>query len=451
MSNGEQTHEHPLSRDYPDPRTAEQRAEDERAVRRQVAALGRQKADYSERELIAALQRRRADRSEVLQFDVVQGRMGAGASHTLVARGEVLAAATAFERDGARRMLEKSGFAWEPIDCLEGRVGRLVNRDVNANRLVDVARVIRRGGTAAGVNHITPLGPIMKSGEGGVEASVSRLDFPPAFLQSSATPAVLAVIDTGITDQRRSDGWLAAVTRGGNVDLLDDLPTQDGFLDLGAGHVTFAAGVVAQVAPDADLRVYKAIDSDGIGSEVDVACAMVQAVKDGAQILNLSLGVQTVDDQPPVALAAALAIINERTKGEVLVIAAAGNNGSRRPCWPAAFRQVVAVAGLTAGMAPASWSNHGFWVDCSTVGEGVLSTYPEGIESHEIDPAPETFAADAWGIWTGTSFAAPQIAGAVARIAGERGLSPRDALRELLRGGVPIPDFGLAVRILPGT
>jgi subtilisin family serine protease len=348
-------------------------------------------------------------------------------------------------------MLEKFGLVWEPIECLEGRVLRLKNADIDANRYADIARLIRRGGIPSGVNHITPLGPILKAGDAGAEPTAARAESPPPFIRESDRPVVVAVIDTGITDQRRSDGWLGGVTRADNVDLLDDLPTHDGFLDFGAGHGTFASGIVAQVAPGADLRVYKAIDSDGIGSEVGVACAMIRAVDEGAQILNLSLGVQTVDDQPPLAIAAAVDIINERTNGAVLMIAAAGNDGNSRPSWPAAFRSVVSVAALTAELRPTNFSNRGFWITCSTVGTGLVSMYPEGTETPEFDPQPDTFSADAWAVWTGTSFAAPQIAGAVARLADEGNMSPRDALRKLLSSGRSIPEFGVAVRILPGT
>ena len=451
MSNGDHLRERQPFADYPDPRTPEQRAKDLQAVRRQAGGFVQQQKDDSlEREMIAALQRRRADRPDLVQFDVVAGRGRGGTRRTLVVRGEMLAEASLVEREGARRMLDKLGLVWEPIDCLQGRVGRLKNADIDSSRYVDLARVVRRGGSAASVNHITPLRPIMKWGSSGVEPSAVKVALAGPGAAGPSTP-IVAVIDSGITDQSRSDGWLSNVARGGNIDLLDDLPSADGLLDFGAGHGTFAAGVVQQVAPDADLRVYKALDSDGIGNEVDVACAMVQAVTEGAQILNLSLGVQTIDDQPPVAIAAALDIITEMTKGEVLVIAAAGNEGSTRPCWPAAFRQVVSVAALTADLTPADWSSRGFWVDCSTVGEGILSTYPEGVESPELDPQPDSFGADAWAVWTGTSFAAPQIAGAVARIAGERGITAREALRELLLGGRQIPDFGIGVAILPGT
>ncbi len=182
---------------------------------------------------------------------------------------------------------------------------------------------------------------------------------------------------------------------------------------------------------------------------------MVDAVRDGAHVLNLSLGTRTANDLPPVALTIALELIGEleeEQERDVLVVAAAGNDGATRPSWPAAYRRVVAVAGLTAERIPADWSNHGFWVDCSTVAEGVVSTYVEGDESPDVDPdQPDHFGSDAWATWTGTSFAAPQIAGAVARVCHEEGLTPRCALVEVLRKGYPIPEFGIAVPILRGT
>ena len=97
------------------------------------------------------------------------------------------------------------------------------------------------------------------------------------------------------------------------MDPLDrlPLPAGDGYLDFDAGHGTFVAGIVQHVAPDAEIKVYRAISSDGIAPEIQVACEMIQAVKDGAQILNLSLGCQTQDNVPPIAIRAALDVIGE--------------------------------------------------------------------------------------------------------------------------------------------
>ncbi|HJY25394.1 MAG TPA: hypothetical protein VJ649_06950, partial [Actinomycetes bacterium] len=92
-----------------------------------------------------------------------------------------------------------------------------------------------------------------------------------------------------------------------------------------------------------------------------------------------------------------------------------------------------------------------FWVDCSTMGEGVRSAFVEGTESPMVDPQPDTFERDAWALWSGTSFSAPQVTGAVARLAQERKLSLRSAFAQLIAGQRRIPGFGPAVRILPPT
>lgn len=444
----------PFPGDYPDTRTSLQRDQEVGAVRRNVADLTRRARDS---EFLAGqitmVQRRRERRNDLLRLlpvPAVPERATPQGFETIAVAGELLVRRETLDALEVRQVLDPHGFSEVPVDCLDGRVVRLVNPAVDVDQLSSVARQLHQLGHPGSVNHVTPLGAIIK-GLGGPAPSVGG----PPFTAGAGSGMQVAVIDTGITAEVRADGWLKDTPRDGNIDLLDALPDgPNGFLDLGAGHGTFTAGVVQQVASGADIRVYRAVDGDGIGSEVDVACAMVQAVRDGARVLNLSLGTQTLDDQPPVALQVALEIIGEieqETGEQVLVVAAAGNYGNTRPCWPAAFRRVVAVAGLTAAGQSTEWSNRGFWVDCSAVGEGVMSTYVEGTEPPELGPDADSYGANAWAVWTGTSFAAPQIAGAVARLCDELGMKPQEALGELLRRGRMVPDFGCALQILPGT
>jgi hypothetical protein len=131
----------------------------------------------------------------------------------------------------------------------------------------------------------------------------------------------VAIIDTGIANQAvdRADSLLHGVPRTArNIDPLTSFPIggPHQYLDFDAGHGTFVAGIVNQVAPHAPITMYRAIDSDGVGTEVDVACAMIEAVKDGNQIINLSLGCRTQDDSTPIALEAALAVIAELDAGK---------------------------------------------------------------------------------------------------------------------------------------
>jgi hypothetical protein len=268
----------------------------------------------------------------------------------------------------------------------------------------------------------------------------------------------VAIIDTGIPKAKRKDGWLNGLSKRDNIDPLDDFP-KDGTLDIGAAHGNFTTAIVQQVAPGADIEVYKALDSDGVGAEVRVASAIVRAAREGVKkhkkvLINVSAGMETADDERPVALDVAmemLAELEEQTGREIKVVAAAGNFGHDRPCWPAAFPGVIAVGALTQQLTPTTWSTRGFWVDCSTMGEGVRSAFVAGTESPMVDPHPDTFDRDAWALWTGTSFTAPQIAGAMARLAQERNLSLRSSFALLIDGQRRIPGFGPAVRILPPT
>ena len=109
------------------------------------------------------------------------------------------------------------------------------------------------------------------------------------------------------------------------------------------------------------------------------------------------------------------------------------------------------MGSLTADLRPSTFSSNGWWVDCSTVGEGILSTFVEGEQSPDFTPDPQSFPESSFARWSGTSFAAPQVAGAIARLMHERGIGPRDAYVQLLATGTPLPDFGQAFSILPGV
>lgn len=441
-------------------RTGEQLATDGAAVVRQRGALGAGRRSRAFHKRITALivERRRHAGPEVEQFDVVSDGTPGG---TPVVRGALLVRAGLPEQDPELfgRLVERVG---EPASHLDGRLLVLAGRGAEPAQLVELAREVRRRGFEASVDHILPLDIVCK-GEGGPA--------PTSLASTASAPrpqpegVSVAVIDTGVAVKGREHDWHAGLHGADNLDPLDAFPAPggDGLLDAAAGHGAFATGIVQQVAPAARVQVHQAIDSDGIGSEVRVAEALLTAVrKGGAEIVNLSLGTRTVDDQPLLALQIAFELLSEAGHDDVLLVAAAGNFGDTRPCWPAAFRRVVAVAGLTAELAPAAWSSHGHWVDVSTVGEGVVSTYVRGTESPTLGPdlGPDDWPLSdpqPWAVWTGTSFAAPQVAGAVAaglgalRAGGDRLATPRTVLRSLLEQGRRLPDHGVALRILAGT
>jgi hypothetical protein len=314
--------------------------------------------------------------------------------------------------------------------------------------------------------HLVPMGGIRKA-EGGPELSGPADGERPWTRREPTTgphgPRV-AVLDTGITAEERADGWLTGLVTDENEDLLD-VYDPIGRLDLGAGHGTFVTGVIQQVAPEADISVVKVLDSDGLGDEVAIAAAIVKAAADGAQIINLSLGTTTADGTPPLVLMSALRSAIALRK-DILFVCAAGNFGDSRACWPGAFSgmaefrdNVVSVAGLriddeVAGQyVGAEWSSRGDWVTCSTPAQGVVSTYVEGEEMDQPPPLRrDKFGKAAWATWTGTSFAAPQVVGAIVWTMQQDGWqgTPMQAFRKVMEDGADVvAGYGTSISILP--
>jgi hypothetical protein len=419
----------------------------QQVLQRQLDELDRIGSPARDAEILGILRGRRCGREDLPQLDIRPRR---GGSDCLLARGEIVMPATAYADPKVQDTLKSRGF-----DGHTDRRGGLVRLRQPAVFLPDVESALDITGSlgASGwPNYIATMAAVGK-GIGGPEPVPGLGEFSRYGLTSAGTPARVAVIDTGIPiDKRRSDGWLDLIGRTeDNRDLLDVLPAgPDGYLDFQAGHGTYVAGIVQRVAPGAEIRVYRAADTDGFATDDDIADAILWAFEDDAQIINLSLGGRTADDQPPRAMAEAVSMIRSSSRDEVVIVAAAGNYGDDAPCWPAALPGVEAVAGLTAHLAPARWSSHGD-VRFSTVAEGIRSTFVTGRESPIFDRFPETFPEDAWALWSGTSFAAPQIVGAVARICQEvKDMTPRLAVEKLHERAKPIAGFGRAMRILNG-
>ena len=431
--------------DYPESYGPGEIARLRTVLQQQVGQLNAGGAGTDDR-LLGILIGRRCANSGRAQVETRTRRDGA---LCLMARGEVVLPAA--EAGSVRHLLGEFVQQPAPGAAQPGPHLRMRQRAVTASEVDRVIDACAAAKVAAWPNYLSTMAAVSK-GMGGPEPAPAPRGTarPPAAGAGSAVR--VAVIDTGIPAGVRGDGWLADVPRtADNIDELDVLPAgPDGLLDYQAGHGTFVAGVIRRVAPQADLRMYRAADSDGFGTDHDIAEAILRAHDDGAQIINLSLGVRTVDDQPPPAMAEAVATVARESGGRTVIVAAAGNYGDAAPVWPAALDGVEAVAGLTAYLVPSAWSSYGAHVRFSCVGEGVRSTYVPGTESPVFDPSPDRFGADPWAMWSGTSFAAPQIAGAVARVGYEEGVEPRAAVDKLDEYGKPVGGFGKAMRILQG-
>lgn len=465
----------PRSFGQPDPRTDADRLKDLRTIQRQVTSILSTSDDPAfEERYFTSVQERRARRTDRTKFALIPDKFG-GTTLAAVTRragdessepGELLVHADDVE--AVRRLLGLHGFTEEPVAELDGNVVRLRGGQLSPIERANLASNLRRQGLRISANYMTPMGGRVKNVAGPEKTSGATPPWPEGTEEHGEkvrSPVRVVIIDTGVYGDR-TDGWLVDLDTENNREEDPDIKSNredldvfppDDLLDFAAGHGSFCAGIVQQIVPEAHIVVYKELDSDGLAHEIRIARTLVPAVREGLQagqhvIVSLSVGAETADDERPVGLSVALDIIEEESRKaglETVVVAAAGNFGHDRPCYPAAFPSVTAVAALTQGLQPAEWSSRGAWVDVSTIGEGVRSTFVPGIEHPSTDYRFDEFPKNAWALWSGTSFAAPQVAGAIARIAIDDEVPPTEAKRRLLAGATEIPLYGKQIEILP--
>lgn len=170
------------------------------------------------------------------------------------------------------------------------------------------------------------------------------------------------------------------------------------------GHGTNVAGIIAAqtdnregiagVAWNASILPVRMTQNDQ-GLESDFITGLLWAVDHGANVLNFSFsGACGAPESPPMRDAISYAW----NHGAVLVASAGNGGGCNAGVFPAADTHVLAVASTDMNDQPSSFSNFGPWVKVAAPGERILTTFPGGEYS----------------IGSGTSFAAPQVAGIAA-------------------------------------
>jgi subtilisin family serine protease len=284
---------------------------------------------------------------------------------------------------------------------------------------------LRKEGIRSGMNHVLAGEPRYKGGPGTVAAPATELE-PPC--GDAGKGVQIAVLDTGYTE---GHPWLDACVQpdGVVIELLDAM-IANGVLDDEAGHGTFIAGIINRLAPAAQITACQVLLSDGWGDEVTIGSAITDHAD--ADIINLSLGAYTLSNLPPIGLMNAL----QQVRRTSVVVAAAGNANTDVPFWPAALKQVVAVAALDKAGKRSTYSNFGHWVDCATPGDEVVSTFPN------FDPGNGN-PFEGWACWSGTSFAAPYLAGLIAAEMTAGGGTAADAVHRVMATATRIdPEVG---------
>jgi subtilisin family serine protease len=304
-------------------------------------------------------------------------------------------------------------------------------------------------------HHITKYkGLSGNSHHGTADADV---DAPEAWAaQTLNTPAVVAVIDTGVDTTHpdlQNSLWVNTVEQGGTVGVDDDA---NGFTDdlngwdffgkdkdprpdngLLNSHGTHVSGIVAAernnatgiggVCGDCQIMALRI----GTASKITLSRelkAIEYAIDNGADVINLSFG-------SPVWSPAERNAIKQAGNAGILVAAAAGNasldndiefydfdNGAWGPTYPASYsldnvisvgasndRDQYAYVSQCVGEVPlwrcafTSWGHDS--VDVAAPGVDILSTIKTGV-----NPSNPAYNSD-YDVWDGTSMATPMVAG----------------------------------------
>lgn len=233
-------------------------------------------------------------------------------------------------------------------------------------------------------------------------------------MSTGSDTVIITILDTGV-DLTHPD--LAGKLVPG-IDFVnkDDFPQDDN------GHGTHVAGIaaaltnngigVAGVSWGAGLMPLKVLDSGGSGGMLDAAEAIVWATDQGVQVINMSFGV-SIGDCTYTPMQAAIDYAHAHN---VVMVAASGNDGANNVSFPACAPNVIAVGATDNSNNITYFSNYGSALDLVAPGYDIFSTYLSG----------------GYGIMSGTSMAAPFVAGLAAILRGLPGGETAHAVEQAM-------------------
>jgi len=265
--------------------------------------------------------------------------------------------------------------------------------------------------------------------------SLRTIDAPGAWdIYTGSQKIIVAVLDTGVDYHHRdiaNNMWINDEESEGiegidddNNGYIDDLYGYNFIYNNGDpiddhGHGTHCAGIIgaegnngfdiAGVCWNTRIMSLKAFNYDAGGYTYDLVEAIIYAVTNGADIISNSW---TIDDIPNELQSIKEAFDYAYSQG-VISVAAAGNQNTDAPRYPAFYQNVIAVAATNsqdnrwADLNSGQGSNYGNWVDIAAPGVSVLSLRALNTGEGNVYNQYTTKL-------TGTSMACPHVVGACA-------------------------------------
>ncbi|HYP23337.1 MAG TPA: S8 family serine peptidase, partial [Actinomycetota bacterium] len=283
------------------------------------------------------------------------------------------------ERDGSSVLVETNG---RPV--------RQLLSDLEENPLVADAEP-NRIFTVAGA----PNDPLYEHQRPYLETA----GLPDAWATTKGTTGTtVAILDTGIDLDHPE--FAGRILPGRDFVNNDADPTDD------EGHGTMVAGVAAAAADNGigiagaaggvSILPVKVLDRNGQGDTWQISEGIKWAVAQGADVLNFSFtggGSDRFDDA-----------VRDAVRRNVVIVAAAGNDGEAWPYLPRSYENVLTVAATDHAGTFAWFSNHGPLVELAAPGVDITTT------------ARAPGAQDAYAVASGTSFSTPLVSGAAALV-----------------------------------
>lgn len=271
----------------------------------------------------------------------------------------------------------------------------------------------------------------------GTQWGPQKIQAPLAWdLCTGDTAVVIAIVDWGV-DLQHPDLQAKIWTNPGEIpdngidddgnDYIDDVygwdfvngdnDPQDDY-----GHGSHVAGIaaaatnnsvgIAGVAFNSRIMAVKVGDgTTGKAKSSQITDGIIYAADNGAKVINLSLGANVWTSYMQSA-------VDYAWNAGCVLVGAAGNNNSSLPFFPAAYDNVIGVSATDQNDVRASWSNYGSYISVAAPGVSIYSTYWNGSS---------TYAA-----MSGTSMAAPHVAGLAALLFAQNGTRSNATVRSLI-------------------
>ncbi len=295
--------------------------------------------------------------------------------------------------------------------------------------------------------YATPNDPLFKQyqQQGDNQWALYKIGAPNAWdITTGSNNVTIAVLDTGVNYNH--EDLAGKVILGRNYLTSEGYPGDYNPMD-DNGHGTHVAGIIgantnnrkgiAGVDWNCKILAIKTFNSSGSGNDWDIIAGIQYAADNGANIINMSFGGSDYSTAEQDA-------INYAYASGCILVAAAGNDNTSQPRYPAAYNHVIAVgatdtsdnrAGYKGGPDAhyVGYSNYGPWVDiCAPGGSFYVSSDNWELYGRKILSCGLANNSYVWK-W-GTSMSAPFVSGVAALIKSLKPNATPDEVEGILEG-----------------